>query len=371
VKRLLLAALAALALAQPAFAVPPPVTARSWLVVDVSTGEVLTAHDAHARVPVASLTKLMTVLVATQRRSLDTPITVASDAAVVGESSVDLRVGERLPLRDLVEAALIQSANDAADAIADGIAGDRDTFVGWMNARAARMGLRDTHFVRPDGLDAPGHLSSAWDVTRLAQVAMHSGFVRSTVRKRTETIVGNRRLHTWNDLLGSFPGLIGVKTGHTGGAGWCQVAAAREPGTTIYATILGSPSRAQRNHDLAALLRWGLSLYRVGRVIEPGRPYALAETGYGLPPLRLVAPTAAAHAVRVGRPIVERVVAPGAVALPVRAGTRLGSVRIYEGKRLLATRPLVAARTVERPGTAARVRFYAKRTVKHLWGFVT
>src|SRR5436190_19601570 len=104
--RLLLVALAALVLARPVSAAPPPVQARPWLVTDASTGEVLAAHDAHARVPIASITKLMTVLVATKGRPLGTPITVDSDAAAVGESSVELRTGERLPLRDLVEAAL-------------------------------------------------------------------------------------------------------------------------------------------------------------------------------------------------------------------------------------------------------------------------
>jgi serine-type D-Ala-D-Ala carboxypeptidase (penicillin-binding protein 5/6) len=370
VKRLLLAALAALMLAQPAHAGPPPVVARSYLVLNASTGEVLAARNPHARVPIASITKLMTVLVALRRANgLTQPIVVADDASEVGESTVHLRAGERVPVGDLIKAALIQSANDAADALADGW-GDRTEFVAAMNARARGFGLSDTTFVSPDGLDAPGHLSSAWDVTRLARIAMQNTFVRKTVRERTAVIAGGRRLHTWNDLLGAFPGVIGVKTGHTGGAGWCQVAAAQEPGTTIYATILGSPSRARRNSDLAALLSWGLARYRVARVIEQGRPYALAAVGYGRASLPLVAPSSARHAVRVGRPLVERVVAPGAVTLPVRAGARLGWVRVYEGKRLLAQRPLVAARRIDRPGALARAGFYAERTAKHIWGWL-
>jgi len=240
-----------------------------------------------------------------------------------------------------------------------------------MNARAKRLGLRDTTFTRPDGLDAKGHLSSAWDVTRLAQVAMHVPFVRATVRQRTAAIAGGRQLFTWNDLLGVFPGLIGVKTGHTGAAGWCEVAAAREPGTTIYATILGSPSRAQRNADLAALLHWGLDRYRVKRVIDAGRTYAVAAAPFGRAPLPLVASKAARHVVRVRRPLVEHVVAPAAVALPVRAGATLGSVRVYQGTRLLAVRPLVAARSISRPSVSARISFYAKRTAKHAWGWFT
>ena len=106
-------------------------------------------------------------------------------------------------------------------------------------------------------------------------------------------------------------------------------------------------------------------------MVSEGRTYAFAQTGYGRAPLRLVAASAIRRAVRVDRPLVARVVATAAVALPVRAGDRLGVVRVYSGKRLLGTRPLVAARSVERPGVAGRVGFYARRTVKHIWGWVS
>ena len=368
---IVLVTLAALIVAARAVAAPPPVTARAFLVVNGSTGEVLAARHAHERVPIASITKLMTVLVALARaRSLDQIVDVDSNASEVGESTIDLRAGEEISVRDLVEAALIQSANDAADALADGLGG-RTAFVAAMNARAKTLGLRDTTFVRPDGLDAPGHLSSAWDVTRLARVAMHVPFVRDTVRQRTATIAGGRRLYTWNDLLATFPGVIGVKTGHTGGAGWCEVAAAQEPGTTIYATILGSPSRAQRNADLAALLHWGLDRYRVSRVIDARRTYAVAAAPFGHAPLALVARTAARHVVRVDRPLVERVAAATAVRLPVRAGAQLGSVRVYQDGRVLAVRPLIASRSIARPSTSSRVAFYVRRTAKHVWGWFT
>jgi D-alanyl-D-alanine carboxypeptidase (penicillin-binding protein 5/6) len=363
---------AALVLAGPAFAAPPSVVARSYLVVNAATGEVLASRDAHARVPIASITKLMTVLVALERARVDHPVVVDAQADVVGESSVRLSVGERLSLGDLIKASLIQSANDAAFAIAAGLSrGDVGSFVAAMNAKAARLGLRDTNFVRPDGLDVAGHYSSAWDVTRLAQAAMRRPYVRAVVGRRTDVIAGGRVLHTWNDLLGSFPGLIGVKTGHTGAAGWCEVSAARGRGVTIYATILGSPSRAQRNRDLSALLRWGLSRYRVARVIAAGRTYARVETGYGRGSLTLAPASPVRSAVRVDRPLVERVVAAAAVELPVRKGTRLGTVRVFAGRRLIASRPLVAARTIEKPGLRDRVGFYAERALEHAWGWVT
>ncbi len=336
------------------------------------TGQVLAARNVHGRVPIASITKLMTVLVALEHVKLSDEVTVQGSAAGVGESSINLRAGERLTVRDLVEAALIQSANDAAYALAAYAGGgDVEAFVREMNDKARALRLRDSHFVRPDGLDAPGEYSSAADVTRLARIAMREPTIRDVVRLRTESIAGGRTLHTWNDLLGTFRGVFGVKTGHTGAAGWCEVAAVRKPGVTVYATILGSPSREQRNADLAALLRWGLSRYRVASVITQGRTYALAQAGYGRAPLELVTASRVRRAVRIDRPLVARVVATAAVKLPVHAGDRLGVIRIYEGKRLLAARPLVAGRTIERPGVVGRVGFYARRTAKHIASWFT
>jgi serine-type D-Ala-D-Ala carboxypeptidase (penicillin-binding protein 5/6) len=364
--------LASLLVVPQALAGPPRVAARAYLVENAATGEVLARRADRERLPIASVTKLMTALVTLDRAPLGRLVTVAPGAASVGESSAHLRPGERLPVHDLLEAALIQSANDAADALAYGVGnGSVSAFVSLMNARARALGLADTHFTRPDGLDAPGHYSSARDVTVLARVAMQRPAVRQIVRLRSAPIAGGRVVHTWNDLLGRFPGLIGVKTGHTAGAGWCQVGAARGPGVTIYATVLGSPSRPQRNRDLAALLAWGLSRYRVVPAVRAGRVYARAALGYGRSPLALVAPRRLLRAVRVDRPLVERVVAPAEVGLPVRRGAPLGEVRVYSGRRLLGRRPLVAARSVDRPGLAGRVGWYARRTVHHLWGFVT
>ena len=372
-KRLLAIVLVALAFVAPARAGAPPVNAHAYVIENGANGDVLASSAEHARVPIASITKLMTVLVALEHARLSDVVTVEREAAAVGESTIHLRAGEHVTVRDLVEAALIQSANDAADALADYVAhGDAAKFVALMNAKARTLGLDETHFTRPDGLDAPEHFSSAHDVTLLARIAMHRAVIRSVVRQTTATISGGRRLHTWNDLLGVFPGLIGVKTGHTGAAGWCEVAAARGHGVTIYATILGSPSRAERNADLSSLLRWGLSRYRVTRLIATGRTYALAETGYGRAALPLVSTTSVRRTVRVDRPLIARIVAPGAVALPVHAGQRLGSVRVYDDRgRVVAAQPLVAARSVGRPGLAGRVGFYARRTLRHLWGVVS
>jgi D-alanyl-D-alanine carboxypeptidase (penicillin-binding protein 5/6) len=358
---------AALVLGSSAFAAPH-VGGRAYLVVSAS-GDTLLQRRADARVPIASITKLMTVLVTREHAKLGDVVTVRPQAAETGESSIYLRTGEQLTVRELIEAALIQSANDAAVALAQYVGhGSVPAFVAMMNAKARQLGLTETHFENPDGLDAAGHYSSARDVTRLAEILMHDPFVRSVVRQRVARITG-RTLHTWNDLLGTFPGLIGVKTGHTSAAGWSEVAAAQGPGVTVYATLLGEPSRSVRNSDLAQLLAWGLDQYRVVTLVSAGRTYATARVPWSKPPLELVASRDVVRVRRVGRPMTERVVAPTVVSLPVRKGEALGHVAVYDRGKLVARVPLVAARAIGKPGMLGRVRWYAGRTLHHLWSW--
>jgi D-alanyl-D-alanine carboxypeptidase (penicillin-binding protein 5/6) len=309
----------------------------------------------------------MTVLVTLDHRRLRDVVTVDPRAAAVGESTIGLGPGERITVADLVRAALIQSANDAADALALSVAPDFEVFARLMNAKARRLGMTDSHFVRPDGLDAPGHVSSARDVTTLARAAMRTRFVRDTVRMKDATLTDGRVVHTWNDLLSTFPSLLGVKTGHTSAAGWSEVAAARGRGLTVYATLLGSPSRSERNDDLSELLAWGLDQYRVVPAIRD-RVYATVALPYGKAPLELRPAKPLVTVARVGRPLTERVVAAAAPALPVKQGRVLGQVEIWAGKRLVGRRDLVASRTVNRPGPAARVSWYAGRTAHNLAG---
>ena len=324
-------------------------TGRAWLVENGATGEVLLVHNARQRVPIASITKLMTVLLTLEHARLNDVVTVTRDAASVGESSANLQPGERLTVRELLEAALIQSANDAADALADYVGhGSQARFVAMMNARARRLGLRNTHYVRPDGLDAAGHYSSARDVTFLARVLMHYPVVRQIVRRRTAAITG-ASLHTWNDLLYSYPGIYGVKTGHTSAAGWSEIAAARRGGVSIYATLIGSPDR--------------------GRPVVKGRAYAEARLAYGRSPLKLIAAGSLAAPFRAGLPVVRRVVFPDVVSLPVSRGQSLGQVRIYQRGRLVGAVPLLASRGVARPGVAGRAGWYARRTLHHMAGW--
>jgi serine-type D-Ala-D-Ala carboxypeptidase (penicillin-binding protein 5/6) len=371
----LLLVVVALALGAPALAraeEAPESSARAVLVADGRTGEVLHVENPNRRLPLASITKLMTALVVLERARPGEIVTVPRFISSVGESSIGLSPGERISVRDLLAAALIQSANDAAYALAAHVGhGKVRAFVRLMNVKARELGLAETHFVRPDGLDASGHYSSASDVLALARAAMQRPLIRRLVRSRRAKIGGGRFLFAWNDLLGSFPGMFGIKTGHTDRAGWCEVGSARRDGASVYAIVLGSPSRSRRNRDLAELLDWGLDQYARATVVHEGRTYASADVPMSDESLALVPAEPARAVVRLRRPLVERVTAPRVVEPPVERGERVGEVVIMDGERVVARRPLVAAESVDEPGLAARVGWYAGRTLDEAGGMLS
>jgi len=345
---------------------PPQVAGRAYLVANATTRELLAHYHEFQELPMASVTKVMTALVVLEHTRPDEVVTVGGPAPTIGGSTVGLRAGERLTVRQLLTAALVQSANDAAYALAYYVGhGSVTRFVALMNAKAKVLGLHHTHFVRPDGLDAVGHYSSAHDLLELAQVAMQNPLFRTLVRIKTTTIPGGRALRNWNDLLFTYPGTIGVKTGHTSAAGWNEIAAARRKGVTMYAIILGSPTRSVRNTDLARLLTWGFDQYRVVQTVTAGHAYARALEPFSSDKLTLVAARSTFTRVRVDRPLVQRVVAPAMVSLPVSRGETLGQVRVYSKGKLVARSPLVAAVAVKSPSFGQRVGWYAGQALHH------
>ncbi len=347
---------------------PLRVPAAAWYLLG-GDGAVLAERNARQRRSIASITKLMTAIVTIEQAELSDVVTVSPRASRVGESTVYLRAGEQLSVADLLRAMLIRSANDAAEALALHVGrGSESRFVGLMNEKARELGLDDTTFVNPHGLDAPGHLSSARDATLLIRYALGVPFIRDALDRSSISLSGGRAFPTTDDLLENWGPLVGGKTGHTLKAGWSEAAAAQAGGATVYAAVLGSDSRAERNDALRTLLGYGLSRYRRVVAIDGSRMYAVSETGYGRPNVELVAPRTVVRAVREGSSLFERVVAPTSVGLPVRKGQRLGRVEVYEGNRLLASADLVAASDVSEPGLLGKAAWYAQETVAELWG---
>ena len=208
-------------------------------------GRVLWAAQENERHAPASLTKMMTALVVLERGALDEPVVVSRAASREPGSRIGLRAGDQLRARDLLAAAIMHSANDACRALADH---GGPTFVARMNQRAAQLGLRNTNFVDPCGHDRPGQYSTAADLARIAEVVMNHPEYESFSRLRQTTIKtldGRRRFHlrNTNALIGHYAGAIGVKTGTTGLAGYCLVAAAEKNGTRVIVVLLNSPRR--------------------------------------------------------------------------------------------------------------------------------
>ena len=346
---------------------PPPLDATSAvLVVEGLADEPLLALKPRQRVPIASITKIMTALVVLDRTELTDTVVVSERAAAVGEATAGLVAGEQLTVEQLLGAMLVESANDAAQALADHVGGANGVrrFVRLMNRKARNMDMTDTKFVRPDGLDVENHLSSACDVMILARRAMENADFRQLSRTQTLTLPGDRTLETTNDLLRDYPGATGVKTGHTDGAGWSQAASARRDGVQLYAVVLGGPTRERRNADLAALLDWGFGQFGQVQLIESGASYARVLVPFDDDRrLDLVADRAVSRIVQWEQALEERVVAPRIVSLPVIAGQELGTVQILAGGEIVAERPLIATESIDTPGLADRSSWYLRRAL--------
>src|SRR6266571_1213372 len=222
---------------------PPALTVHAALLADEATGQVLYERSSRRTLPMASTTKVMTALLTLEHLPQSRMEVVGVEPTKVGEGSIHLRSGERLTVHQLLLALLVKSANDSAVALADAVDGSEAAFVRDMNRRAAALGLTDTHYVTPYGLDRPGHRTSARDLARLWEVAMRRADFRALGGTRRATIpgpAGSRRFPNRNDLLFTYRWTEGGKTGFTNLARRCLVASARRGGRRLVAVALGS-----------------------------------------------------------------------------------------------------------------------------------
>jgi len=236
---------------------PPGIGAPSYLLADALTGEVLLARDEHDRRSPASMTKMVTALVALERARQDLELTVERQDVRGMYSVLYLKQGEELSLRQLLFMLLISSDNAAANTIARGVAGDVDTFVGWMNEYVQQLGLHDTHFANPHGYDDPENYSTAFDMAAIGRHAMNNPVIADIVRRPT-AIAAWRNLESTNELLVTYPGAVGIKTGTTDEAGECLAALADRPTGRALAVVMGSEHRF---HDSRLLLDYYYATY--------------------------------------------------------------------------------------------------------------
>ena len=347
---------------------------RAAILVDQDTGTVLYEKNADEQVPIASITKVMTLLLTFEaihdgRLTLDTPVPVSEHAYHMGGSQIWLEPGEQFTLDEMLKAICVSSANDAAVAVAELVGGSEPAFVERMNARAAELGMEHTTFHNACGLDTTGHLSTARDVAVMScqilntcpEVLNYTGIWTDTLRG------GATQLVNTNKLLRRYNGITGLKTGTTGGAGVCISASATRDGLRLIAVILGAPSSKDRFEAATTLLDYGFGAWQAAPLPAlDTQPLQLkvkggAEDGvpldYSALPQTVLLPKEGAAELTVQASL------PAQLEAPVEMGQAVGTVQVYSGENLLGEYEIKAAADAPRMdfGTAFGL----------LWGSLT
>lgn len=309
---------------------PPLLSAESAVLLEGESAKVIQEKAAHQRMPMASTTKIMTALVALDSADPDTIIKVSPEAVGVEGSSIYLQADEELTLEELLYALLLESANDAAVAIAIGVAGSVEAFAELMNQKAAKLGLVDTHFVNPHGLDHAEHYTTAYELALITRYALQNQAFRKIVSTRKTTIPHTstnsaRLLINHNKMLRMYEDCIGVKTGFTKKSGRCLVSAAERNGVLLIAVTLNAPNDWS---DHTSLLDYGFTqLVSVELCLAEAYLFPLSVTG-GQENYVMVANTEGARAILPTNhaPILTTVEVPRFLYAGIESGEVLGRV---------------------------------------------
>lgn len=353
-------AAALLLLVLPAFGIAkgPQIEARSWALVDANSGDVLVSHAAKRHLPIASTTKLMTAYVVLHELPLDHMVRAAPYEAEYGESLLGLRPGQRISVRDLLYGLILRSGNDAAYDLAFAAAGSEQRFVTEMNRYAAALGLTDTHYANPIGLDQRGNYSSAADLATLTRHLLAiPAFARIADARSAvlRSVHPRRRITTINELLRMAPWVTGVKTGHTFGALYVLVGSGQRKGIDLISVAVGAPTDEDRFADNIDLLDYGFSLYKRRVPIKAGAALADPEIRYSGGELPLRAARTVAVGLRRGQHMSVVVRAPSEVEGPIERGASLGRASVVVDGRRMASVQLRAAHAVAEASLLERV----------------
>lgn len=355
--------LAVLALAAPAgaSAEQPQIDARAWTLIDARSGDVLVSRAADRQLPIASTTKLMTAYVALRELPLDRIVRAAPYSALYGESLLELRPGQRIGVRDLLYGLILRSGNDAAYDLALAAAGSEATFVAQMNRYAAALGLADTHYANPIGLDEAGNHSSARDLATLARRLLRiPAFARIADSRSTRlrSLRPPRTIDTLNDLLLRAPWTTGVKTGHTFGAAYVLVGSGQRRGVKLISVVIGAPTETERDLASLRLLEYGFSRYERRTPIRAGEGLAAPSIRYVGGELPLRAARTVTVGLRRGQRLSVAVRAPREVEGPIRRGASLGRAAVFVDGLRAASMPLRTGRVVPEASTLDRVQSF-------------
>jgi D-alanyl-D-alanine carboxypeptidase (penicillin-binding protein 5/6) len=335
------------------------VRARAWALIDARTGEVILAHAATKHLPIASTTKLMTAYVAIKDMPLDKIVRAQAYDPEFGESLMGLRVGQKISVRDLLYGLILRSGNDAAHTLAIAAAGSSARFVAGMNRYAAALGLADTHYANPVGLDQKGNYSSARDLATLTQRLLRiPAFARISNSESAvlRSVHPRRKITTINELLSMAPWVNGVKTGHTFGALYVLVGAGRRKGVELISDAIGAPSDEDRLTDNLELLEYGFRQYTRRLPIQAGQALATASIRYSGGELPLRADRAVAVGLRRDQKLSLEVRAPREVEGPIARGAVLGHATVFVDGLKAGEVALRAGRAIPRASTFDRAR---------------
>ena len=337
--------------------VPPPPTldAKSWLLMDFTTGQVLAESNADARVEPASITKVMTAYIvsaelAKGKIKLDDGVFISENAWRSGGASTEgstsfLALNSKVPLKDLLYGMIIQSGNDAAIALAEHVAGSEATFAELMNQYAAKLGMTGSHFTNASGLPDPNHYSTAHDIGLLARAVIHDYPEDYKIYAIKEFEWNGITQHNRNSLLWRDATVDGIKTGHTKDAGFCLTTSAKRGDQRLIAVVMGTPSEKQRADDNQSLLNYGFRFYETHKLYEAGKPLAQPELWKGAQnTIALGVADDVLSTVPRGRynDLKASMEVPGRLVAPYAKGQQVGTLKVSLDGKPIVERPLVA-----------------------------
>ena len=360
------------AMAQVGAPVPPEIAARNYLLVDVTAGQVLGAKDIDAPVEQASLTKLMSAYVVfdalrAKKITLEQKMPVSERAWKMPGSRMFIDPKMQVPVNDLVSGMIIQSGNDATMALAEAVGGTAENFVKMMNDQAKALGMKNTTYKNPEGLTEPGHLTTARDLSILAQRLMHDfpEYMHYYATKHyaypgTPASNGNNR----NALLFRDPTVDGLKTGHTNAAGYCLVATSKRDLPNVgqrrlLSIVLGTASEKARANESQKLLNWGYTAYDAVKLFDADQPVATPAVWKGAANSVKIGKAGGAMVVTVpagsGGKLTTEVVRQDPLIAPIAKGQSMGVLKVKMGADTVAEVPLVALEAVEQAGFFGRI----------------
>ena len=252
----------------------PELNARIALIYDRASGRIIYEKNGNKQTPMASTTKILTAIVTLENADLKETVTIESKAAGIGGSRLGLKKNDKITVNDLLYGLMLRSGNDAAVALAIHVGGSIEGFADMMNKKAEELGLTNSHFVVPHGLDNEGHYTTAYELAKMADYALNIPKFKEIVSSKSATIYINgypKAINNTNNLLGSVSGVYGVKTGFTNGAGRCLVSSCKRGELDIITVIIGADTNNQRTADTKELIEYAFnnfSLLNIGEIIQ-------------------------------------------------------------------------------------------------------